>query len=71
MYFIHVKTLELVKIDEPERYLGKYAILSHTWDDEEVLFSDLQESPYDKVVEDLENRLAVLEGSLKCNSSNL
>lgn len=70
MYFIHTETLELVKIDDPERYYGKYIILSHTWDEEEVLFGDLQESPYDKVVEDLQNRLATLESSLKGETSN-
>src|SRR5277367_5372021 len=65
MYFIRTETLELVRIDDPKDYLGKYIILSHTWGSDEVLFNDLQDQWYDKEIEKLQTRVAALESSLK------
>lgn len=62
MYFLHTETLKLIRIDNLGRDIAsKYAILSHTWGDEEVLFSDLQGSPYSEEIENLQDRIALLE----------
>jgi hypothetical protein len=67
MYFVHTETLQLVSINEPKDYLGKYIILSHTWGIEEVLFNDIQGQSHDK---EIEKRVAALEKSLKGKSGD-
>src|SRR5438034_2728585 len=58
MYFLDTETFKLVRVDHPgESLSNRYAILSHTWGDGEVLFSDLQESPHSKEFEDLVGRV--------------
>jgi hypothetical protein len=42
MRFLHAKTIQLREF--PENELPPYAILSHTWEREEVSFQDMQDS---------------------------
>jgi hypothetical protein len=44
MRFLDARTLQFKEINDP-RTLPKYAILSHTWTDSEVIYSDLISSP--------------------------
>ncbi|KIW99047.1 uncharacterized protein Z519_00710 [Cladophialophora bantiana CBS 173.52] len=44
MRLLNARTLQFLEIDDP-RTVPKYAILSHTWTDKEVVFSDLKSSP--------------------------
>jgi hypothetical protein len=67
MYFVHTKTLQLVSINDPKDYLGKYIILSHIWGIEEVRFNDIQGQSHDK---EIEKRVAALEKSLKSKSGD-
>lgn len=39
MWLIRMASLELEEVVDPEGY--KYAILSHTWEDEEIMFQDI------------------------------
>lgn len=64
MYFVHTESLELVGINDPERYLGRYAIFSHCWGEEEVQFGDMQVQSH----HELEKRIASPENSLKGKS---
>lgn len=42
MWLIDVKTRELVRFMDIRKVAGEYAILSHTWEDDELTFSDGQ-----------------------------
>jgi hypothetical protein len=46
MWLISVETLKLEYFGDPENQ--KYAILSHTWEEEEVSFHDMKELDYAK-----------------------
>lgn len=61
MRLLNVKTYQLESFDDPETR-PPYAILSHTWGQDEVLFEDIYESPQDEIIRQLEERLAALEG---------
>ncbi len=42
MWLIDVKTRKLVRFMDSRKVAGKYAILSHTWEEDELTFSDGQ-----------------------------
>jgi hypothetical protein len=70
MRLLNVDTLLLESFHD-EKATPSYLILSHTWEDEEVLFDDLQRQPRDaevetlrRVIENLERRLCDIEGTL-------
>ncbi|EGP88658.1 uncharacterized protein MYCGRDRAFT_79794 [Zymoseptoria tritici IPO323] len=44
MWLLHVRTRELVHFMDDRSVIGKYAILSHTWEDEEVSFTNIKTS---------------------------
>ena len=43
MWLIDVKTRELVRFVDSRKVAGEYAILSHTWDEDELTFADGQD----------------------------
>ncbi|KAL8382912.1 hypothetical protein RB595_006607 [Gaeumannomyces hyphopodioides] len=45
MYLINTKTYRLEQFQDPAE-VPKYAILSHTWGKDEVLFKDMQQEPF-------------------------
>src|SRR5436189_1257749 len=60
MRLLNIKTLRLESYANTEN-TPPYAILSHTWGVEEVLFDDLQEQPHTKDFLDLQSRFDDLE----------
>lgn len=60
MRLLNVETLRLESYHNPED-TPPYAILSHTWGDEEVLFEDLEEAIESTKLRQLESRLEDLE----------
>lgn len=64
MRLLNVETLRLESYHNPED-TPPYAVLSHTWGDEEVLFEDLEETAQSAKLRRLESRLEDLESSVK------
>ena len=64
MRLLNVSTFELESYHNPED-TPPYAILSHTWEDEEVLFDDLGSTAQTSQLGELEDRLHVLESLLR------
>ena len=42
MWLLDVKTRRLVEFEDEQKIYGRYAILSHVWEDEEVTFQDIR-----------------------------
>jgi hypothetical protein len=60
MRLLNVETLRLTSF--PDASLAPpYAILSHRWQEDEVLFEDLQDDPLEDLVASLQTRLELLE----------
>lgn len=60
MRLLNVETLRLTSF--PDASLAPpYAILSHRWEEDEVLFEDLQDDPLEDLVASLQTRLELLE----------
>ena len=68
MRFLNIKTFQLETYND-EWTIPPYAILSHRWEEEEVLFEDLQELLHYQEVQDFRRNCRELErrfNSLLC-----
>lgn len=63
MRLLNVETLRLESYHNPED-TPPYAVLSHTWGDEEVLFEDLQETTQSAQLRQLKRRIEDLESTV-------
>jgi hypothetical protein len=60
MHLLNIETFKLESYDD-ESTIPAYVILSHRWEEEEVLFEDLQELPYSQEIQDLRRKFKDLE----------
>ena len=60
MRLLDVDTFKLESFPDANK-VPAYAILSHRWENDEVLFEDLQDDPLQALVKDLQKRLGDLE----------
>lgn len=60
MRLLNVHTLELEYFHNPED-AGPYAILSHTWEDDEVLFEDVSAGSHERTNSELLSKVQKLE----------